>query len=104
MSDLVGNPEDRFSQNEAHTVIFGVFFAELEEDGTASQLCTGEDYRHLKWLKSHLYLQDTLKYLCRTAIRGYLGQTRDITCAIDKLQLPKALKGFLSLNDVSEEI
>ena len=24
MSDLVGNPEDRFSQNEAHLIVFGL--------------------------------------------------------------------------------
>ena len=85
---------------------FDVFecISALEEDGTASQLCSEEDYRHLRWLKSQLYLQDTLKYLCRAAIRGYLGLSGDISGAIETLQLPKALKYFLNLNDFSEEI
>lgn len=78
--------------------------SELEEDGTAGQLCSDEDYRHLKWLKSYLYLQDTLKYLCRAAVRSYLGHTRDIDGAIETLQMPKALKDFLRLNDFSEDI
>ena len=42
--------------------------------------------------------------MCRAAIRGYLGHTRDITCAIETLQLPTALKGFQNLNDMSGDI
>ena len=47
MSDLVGNPEDRFSHNEAHIVLmlmfvnsFYVYFVDLEP------------YWHIKHLKS----------------------------------------------------
>ena len=42
--------------------------------------------------------------MCRTAVRRYLGISRDITGAIETLQLPKALKGFLNLEDFSEVI
>ena len=49
-------------------------------------------------------LQDSLKYLCRAAVRCHLGVTRDITGAVETLQLPKALKEFLNLKDFSEVI